>query len=223
MLPRASMRVRLGGLGPSLGAAASLVAAGVALALLVAGLLGAPVWPGASDAQGEELTLAAPPVSDVAVPEPVGGTDFVDRARRGARARDARPPAHAVAPHGAAPARAAACGSRAGDAHDAGRAEHAGGERVAPRRATAAGGPTAVAAAAARRPRRSRNRRRRRLSPEPVEQTVSAVREAAAPVTDALPAPVATVVDQVLDTVQQTAATVDQTLDPVTGLLQRKP
>jgi hypothetical protein len=52
---------------------------------------------------------------------------------------------------------------------------------------------------------------------------VSAVRETAAPVTEALPAPVATVVGQVLDTVEQTAATVDQTLDPVTGLLQRKP
>ena len=56
--------MRLGGLGPSLGAAASLVAAGVVLVLFVAGLLGAPVWPGASDAQGDELTLAAPPVSD---------------------------------------------------------------------------------------------------------------------------------------------------------------
>ena len=52
---------------------------------------------------------------------------------------------------------------------------------------------------------------------------MSTVREAAAPVTAALPEPVATVVNQVLDTVEQTAATVDQTLDPVTGLLQRKP
>ena len=47
-----------------------------------------------------------------------------------------------------------------------------------------------------------------------MQQTVTAVREVAAPVTDALPAPVATVVDQVLDTVEQTAAAVDQTLEP---------
>src|SRR5215207_6425938 len=79
--------MRLGGLAPSLGAAASLVAAGVALVLFVAGLLGAPVWPGASDAQGEELTLAAPPVTEVAVPEPVGGTDFAEVRREVTRAR----------------------------------------------------------------------------------------------------------------------------------------
>ena len=196
----------------------------MALAFVVAGLLGAPVWPGASDAQGEELTLAAPPVSDVAVTEPVGGTDFVTRARRGARTRDERSPAHTVAPHGAAPARAAACDARTGDSHDARRAEHARGERIA-RATTDRGGA-------------DRQRwRRRRLDARAeagtdggagsarawCEQTVSTVREAAAPVTDALPAPVATVVDQVLDTVEQTAATVDQTLDPVTGLLQRKP
>ena len=45
-----------------------------------------------------------------------------------------------------------------------------------------------------------------------MEQTVATVREAASPVTGALPAPVQEPVEQVLDTVLETAATVDQTL-----------
>ena len=227
---RLGKRVRLGGLGPSLGAAASLVAAGVVLVLVVAGLLGAPVWPGASDAQGEELTLATPPVSDVAVPEPVGGTDFApersavaaeptrasgERPRRPSRRtaprrRTPRPatPAPATPTSPAAPSAPTTSeaprestgggGGRAGGGEDGG-----GGGGSAP---TPKPEPTAAPA-----------------QPGPVQQTVSAVREVAAPVTEALPAPVATVVNEVLDTVEQTAATVDQTLDPVTGLLQRKP
>ena len=40
---------RLGGLGPSVGAGASLLAAGVTLSLLVASLFGAQVWPSSPD------------------------------------------------------------------------------------------------------------------------------------------------------------------------------
>ena len=55
----------------------------------------------------------------------------------------------------------------------------------------------------------------------PVEKTVSSVRQVVAPVTTVLPPPVATPVDAVLNTVQDTAKTVDQTLD---GLgLKHKP
>src|SRR5215207_1385867 len=90
---RSEQAVRLGGLGPSLGAAASLVASGVALSLLIATLFGAPVWPGASDGDhGDALNLPAPPVSHVAVPEPVGGVDFAETRAVGpaAGARSAR-------------------------------------------------------------------------------------------------------------------------------------
>lgn len=50
---------------------------------------------------------------------------------------------------------------------------------------------------------------------------MAAVREVAAPVTTVVPAPVAPVVDAV----QETAATVDQTVQPVTGALglERQP
>ena len=221
---RLGKRVRLGGLGPSLGAAASLVAAGVALVLVVAGMLGAPVWPGASDAQGEELTLAAPPVSDVAVPEPVGGTDFA--AERSRRPRPSVPPASGRARGHAARRRA---GARRGPrrrpprADDARGAEHARGERLAARDRPAVG-PTAVATAA-RPPPRSRNRPRPRLRLSPGRSS----RPCPPCARPSRRSPTRCrrrwrrSSTQVLDTVEQTAATVDQTLDPVTGLLKRKP
>ena len=153
---------------------------------VVAGLLGAPVWPGASDAQGDELTLAAPPVvgrgghrSPSAAP-----TSSTARAATPARA-SARPPAHAVAPHGAAPR------ARRGRA------------APAPAAPTTPAAPSTPAASESprehgpRRADRQRDWRRRRLDapapkpeptaapaqPGPVQQTVAAVREAAAPVT----------------------------------------
>jgi hypothetical protein len=53
-----------------------------------------------------------------------------------------------------------------------------------------------------------------------VEKTVAAVREVVDPVVAALPSPVASPVAGVLDQVQRTAGTVDQTLN---GVLKHKP
>ena len=225
--------IRLGGIGPSLGAAASLVAAGVVIALVVAGLLGAPVWPGASDAQGDELTLPAPPVAKVAVPEPAGGADFAEvrseatparstaaddrpraRTRRRGEPRRGAPrkaaPAPAAPDTASTPATSGSSESSAGGGGSSGGGNSGGGGGSTPTPA-----PTSTPAPAP-------------AQPGAVQQTVAAVREVAEPVTDALPAPVATVVEQVLDTVEQTAATVDQTLKPVTDVtdalgLKRKP
>ena len=55
--------VRLGGLGPSAGAAVSLVGAVVALWLLAASLLGVRVWPGAPDGESGTLRLPASPAT----------------------------------------------------------------------------------------------------------------------------------------------------------------
>src|SRR4051812_23749164 len=68
--------VRARGLLPSLGAAGSLVAAGAALWLLAAMLLGVRVWPGGPGGGSGRLTLpattaAAPRVAPAAVPRRV--------------------------------------------------------------------------------------------------------------------------------------------------------
>jgi hypothetical protein len=55
--------IRLSGLGPSAGAAVSLVGAGVALWLLAASLLGVRVWPGGPGGDSGSLRLPASPVS----------------------------------------------------------------------------------------------------------------------------------------------------------------
>src|SRR4051812_17064843 len=55
--------VRLGGLAPSAGAAASLVGAGVALWLLAAPLLGVRAWPGGPGGDSGSLRLPAAPAA----------------------------------------------------------------------------------------------------------------------------------------------------------------
>src|SRR3954471_23369969 len=54
--------IRLAGLGPSAGAAVSLVGAGIALWIFAASLLGVPVWPGGPGGDSGTLRLPASPV-----------------------------------------------------------------------------------------------------------------------------------------------------------------
>src|SRR5690349_15110996 len=75
---------RLGGLGPSVGAAASLLAAGVAISLLVASLFGVRVWPSPSDhgdAGSVQLAPTAVPAVAVADREPEPARPRVAAAR----------------------------------------------------------------------------------------------------------------------------------------------
>src|SRR4051794_18281664 len=96
---RSSGRVRLGGLGPSIGAAASLLAAGVTLSLLVASLFGVRVWTSPSD-RGEAGSVRLPaveaaPAVAVAIRAPVQrprAAAPVREVRRSAPARAARRP-----------------------------------------------------------------------------------------------------------------------------------
>ena len=50
-----------------------------------------------------------------------------------------------------------------------------------------------------------------------MQRTVKTVRQTAAPVTSALPAPVQAPVNSTVDVVEQTAATVDETVNQVTN------
>ncbi len=231
--------IRLGGLGPSVGAAVSLLAAGVLLSVLAASLFGVRVWPGPSD-RGQVPSLRLPaaatpaPARRVAVSAPEAEATVTSRPRR----TDSR---RTVAPR----SRRSVGGGRELEAPSARVAPRIGSRpvteptAVAPRTsktvdpatgsapgpaATTAPGPAATAAPAppttpvvtpaptAAAP---------SATPGAVERTVSAARQVVAPVTTVLPPPVATPVDAVLNTVQETAKTVDQTLG---GLgLQHKP
>jgi hypothetical protein len=218
--------VRLGGLGPSLGAAASLLAAGIVLSVLIAALLGASVWPdapGRAEADTVTLPAAQPPRAAAPVPDdraggssPVTGTPAPaataarpDRPRPRARTRPAprrtAPRPTAPAPPAATPAPVSAADPAPAATATAPQADTDRAERPRPTPTPIRGGGGG-------------NGEPPPQQPGAVEQTVTVVREAAKPVTTALPAPVQEPVEQVLDSVQETAAGLDQTLKPVNDL-----
>jgi hypothetical protein len=216
----------LGGLGPSLGAAASLLAAGVTLSLLVASLFGVRLLPSLSD-RGEagsvRLSPAATPAARVAVREPedrpraaaVVRVESVATASPRRAARRERPgtvtaPRSRVAPRTNVPApvatQAPAATRRAESAPAAVATPAPETKRPAPEpTAPPAATPVPTTAPPA----------------GPVEKTVETVRETVKPVLTVVPPPVASPVQAVLDQVQATGRTVDETLR---GLgLQHKP
>jgi hypothetical protein len=208
---------RRGGIGPSAGAAASLVGAAIALSLLGAALLGARFWPGGPGSDSGRLTLPAAP----------SAAHRATSAHRVARrvvvlpAAASTPARHAARPH-----------RRAHHPHTPAPVRRSAPPAVSARPAPAAPAPaaSAPAPAAASSPARDTSPA---AAPTPaptsspvathgaVQQTVATVRHAAAPVADALPPAVQPAVQAAGDALQQTAATVDQALAPVTTTVDR--
>jgi hypothetical protein len=222
--------MRFRGLVPSVGAAASLVAAGAALSLLVASVFGVRVWPSGSDPAESGSVRHAPTV--------VPAVRIANREPEQARPRVAERA-------GRAPARTA---ERRRNADRSPRkrsvAVPAPRARIAPRTRTRPSAPAPAGTA----PRSEPDAPAAAVSPPvpevrhettpqpvatqppavtpaptaaatqgPVEKTVATVRETVVdPVVNALPTPVASPVTGVLDQVQRTAATVD-------GLLKHEP
>jgi hypothetical protein len=220
---RAIGQGQVGGLAPSAGAAVSLVGAGVALWLLAASLLGVRVWPGGPGGGSGTLRLPASP--KVAAPP----------------ARAAKPVSfRAGTPTTALPAAALAADRRRvahrspATPHRTDRGPAKGVTRSAPAPATSSpapaatpvssGGGTSGSVPSSPTPAPSGGGggggtdtpQPPAATPGALQQTVQTVRRTAAPVTNALPAPVQTPVNSTVGVVEQTAATVDQTLDQVT-------
>jgi hypothetical protein len=208
--------IRLAGLGPSAGAAVSLVGAGIALWILAASLLGVPVWPGGPGGDSGTLHLPANPASapHVRPAEPVtprGSTTAVPAAA--AVPRPVAQPQHrrAAAPHRTAHGPAKGVPRTAtGPAPPA----PAPGPSASARTSTPSGGGGGSTGGGSENPLPAATR-------GAAERTVGTVRQTVAPVTNVLPAPVQTPVAAAGDAVQQTAGTVDQAVDgvvtPVTG------
>ena len=227
LVPSSGQAVRLGGLGPSLGAGVSLLAAGVTLSLFVASLFGVRVWSSPSDRGGtESLPLPAVPEGRGAAPEaedrpgwgvgdrgapalgaaggrPGGAAAATRRVRRGAApyGQDAAARQYARGqPAGREPARCERSGPGAGTGGDRHGPRQA--PRIRPGAARATPAPTAPPAADA----------------GPVEKTVAAVRRVAEPVATSLP-----VASRCSTRSRRPAGPSIRRSTPVTGSLQHKP
>jgi hypothetical protein len=213
-------RMKLWGLGSSIGAGGSLIGAVLCAAALVGALIGFEGGPGAPpDAGTGDVTLPrerhAPPtrpvVASAATANDTAAARTTRRRRVGApraavnapEPRPAAPVGRAAPPHpAAAPPSVRAPAPSARTPAPSARTPAPSDRSPAPPTAAAAPAATAAAAAAAA---------------GAVRRTVAQARAVVAPVVDALPAPVQSPVEVVADTVERAAGVVDETIAPIAG------
>jgi hypothetical protein len=203
------MNVR--GLFPSLGAGGSLIAAALcAVALVGGGLAFRGEGPGAAEANAGDIVVpgrtvraqtTSPTALSTVLALAAAGREAAAEPRAATRPRRVRTRVRAAPPT----------------------------QRTSPPRVTAPSSPGATAPAApGTRPSVSSPIPAPTPVPAPtptvpsgtVETVVEQTRAAAKPVVDAVPAPAQQPVQEVVDTVESVAGTVDQTVDGVTGLLK---
>jgi hypothetical protein len=193
-------KLRARGLAPSVGAGGSLILAAVCCVLAVSAMLAFHGWPGREAGPGDGQLVLRTPAGKAAGRSAAGPASSAPSA---ARTAASTPGGASAATRRRAP-RTTTARPRAVTVPVTAPAPASAGTGTTPAAAPASGGSGSGSTPAAQ-----------PAAPGPVVQVVDAGRQLAAPVTQALPAPVAQPVQRTLDTVRTVAGTVDGTLPPL--------